>query len=198
MTKLHSQVRAILSNNVLTSFGRYLQHKITSSLRSDVIFTHRLKANPDNSRYTDAEGELNIYYHATERPTSIGTRVHPELTIIKSRYGSFKFIISSLMISAFYSAKRWRSWVNSREKVPKPFRALLRCMITSGTGSAERSSFLNNGQIWVWAPCRPWHAFEKVVSTKLYVGFTCGLHRGPFNLLWSQLDLVPFGGHPRR
>ena len=43
-------------------FGRYLQYKITSSLRSDVIFTHRLKVSPDNSRYTDAKRELNIYY----------------------------------------------------------------------------------------------------------------------------------------
>ena len=30
----------------------------------------------------------NVYYHATESPSSIGTRVHLELTITKSRYGS--------------------------------------------------------------------------------------------------------------
>ena len=32
---------------------------------------------------------LNKHYHATERPRSIGTRVRPELTIIRSRYGSW-------------------------------------------------------------------------------------------------------------
>ena len=57
--------------------------------------------------------------------------------------------------------------------------------------------FLNKGQIWAWAVGRG-DAFQKFISTKLYVQFT----RGPFrvvslfnkNCLW--LDLAHLGRHP--
>ena len=53
-------------------------------------------------------------------------------------------------------------------------------VVMSGTRSAQRSSFLNNGQIWVWEAGRPasrGDAFEKLISTKPYARFTRGLHR---------------------
>ena len=52
---------------------------------------------------------INVIYHATESPRSIATRVHLELTVMKSRYGSLEVIMISSMTSAFYSAKRMRS-----------------------------------------------------------------------------------------
>ena len=60
---------------------------------------------------------LNSLYHATERPGYKGTRVHLELTMAISHYESLEVIIVSSITSAIYSAKRKRSWMNSREKV---------------------------------------------------------------------------------
>ena len=49
---------------------------------------------------------INYVYHATERPCSMRARVRLELTIIKSRYGSFEVIMVSAMTSEFSCAKK--------------------------------------------------------------------------------------------
>ena len=65
-------------------------------------------------------------YLATESPRSIGTRVHLELTIIKSGYGSLEVIMVSSRTSAFYSAKKRRSWMNYPEKNVKIFSCIVK------------------------------------------------------------------------
>ena len=100
-------------------------------------------------------------YRATESPRSVGTYVHRELTVIKSRYGSSEVIMVSSMASAFYSAKRWGRWMNSWEKVSKSFSALLSCMIKISMDSFNmkfvidstlRVSTITNFHNWT----RPW------------------------------------------
>ena len=53
-----------------------------------------------------AKSPKNIFYHADNRPRSIETLVHLELTMIKSHHGHLNVAISSSVTSVFYNAKR--------------------------------------------------------------------------------------------
>ena len=72
-------------------------------------------------------------------------------------------------------------------------------IITSGARSAERSSFLNNGQISVRAAGRPASdAFEKLISPELSIRASRGFHCrvDPFHKNWLQPDRTHLGGRP--
>ena len=105
-------------------FRTSFEHLSSTEWTARGRFTRRLEIYLRQNAVLLEFWKISVIYHATERPRSIGTRVHLELTIIKSHYGSLEVIMGSSMTSASYSSSRRRSWMNSREEVSKSFSTL--------------------------------------------------------------------------
>ena len=114
-------------------------HKAMPASSKQTLYIHEESNDDSSSIRHGRDAKRQVYdqlhigrvheYFLSCSPRSIWTRVHLELTIINSCYGSSEVIMVSSMTSTFYSAKRRRSWMNFREKVSKSFRALLSCLL---------------------------------------------------------------------
>ena len=96
-----------------------------------------------------------------------------------------------LRVPAIFAAFIYSSTVYKTVPLRNPLGAVKRLgttkitVITSGARSVERSSFLNNGQTWVWAVGRPASdAFEKLISPELR-NYTSELH-AVFTVGWTH------------
>ena len=117
--------------------------------------------------------------------SQINVRKIPHLWVVKKTLCAMKLMTTS-MCAKFESNIPIKSGGRSAER-------------SSFLNNGQRSSFLNNGQIWVRVACRPagrlWRRFWNLISTRLCVWFTWVLHRvvGLFKRSCLQPELAHLG-----